>query len=70
MIKKIDYDFFVWCSDFENYRGEGILARSFLKKIILAMTDIQNVKKLSKKFLFFLSPFITILSFLSESRFF
>ncbi len=33
MNKRIDYDFFVWCSDFENYRGEGILARLFLEKI-------------------------------------
>lgn len=29
----VDYDFFVWCSDFENYRGEGVLARIFLEKI-------------------------------------
>jgi hypothetical protein len=33
MNKRHDYDFFVWCSDFENYRGEGILARTFLEKI-------------------------------------
>jgi hypothetical protein len=32
MNKRIEYDFFVWCSDFENYRGEGILARIFLEK--------------------------------------
>jgi hypothetical protein len=30
---KIEYDVFVWSSDFEDHRGEGILARLFLKKL-------------------------------------
>lgn len=30
---KIEYDVFIWSSDFEDHRGEGILARLFLKKL-------------------------------------
>jgi len=33
MVRGLKYDVFVWSSDFENFRGEGILARIFLKKI-------------------------------------
>ena len=29
----IQYDVFVWASDFEDYRGEGRLARVFITKI-------------------------------------
>jgi|688.fasta_scaffold167116_2 hypothetical protein len=32
-MRSSQYDIFVWCSDFEDFRGEGILARLFLKKI-------------------------------------
>jgi hypothetical protein len=31
--KNINYDIFVWASDFEEYRGEGRLARVFIQKI-------------------------------------
>jgi hypothetical protein len=35
MFRGLKYDVFVWASDFEDFRGEGILARIFLKKISL-----------------------------------
>jgi hypothetical protein len=53
MNKSIDYDFFVWCSDFENYRGEGILARLFLEKISFNSNKKFFVKTPGNTYLFY-----------------
>jgi hypothetical protein len=53
MNKRIEYDFFVWCSDFENYRGEGILARIFLEKFSLNSNKKFFVKTPGNSYLFY-----------------
>ena len=53
MSKRIDYDFFVWCSDFENYRGEGILARIFLEKISFNSNKKFFIKTPGNTYLFY-----------------
>jgi hypothetical protein len=53
MNKRIDYDFFVWCSDFENYRGEGILARIFLEKISFNSNKKFFIKTPGNTYLFY-----------------
>ena len=41
---KIEYDVFIWSSDFEDHRGEGILARLFLKKLSVKSSKTFFVK--------------------------
>ena len=42
--KRIEYDVFIWSSDFEDHRGEGILGRLFLKELSARSSKIFFVK--------------------------
>ena len=42
--KRIEYDVFIWSSDFEDHRGEGILGRLFLKELSTRSSKIFFVK--------------------------
>ena len=52
-MRSSQYDIFVWCSDFEDFRGEGILARIFLEKISFNSNKKFFVKTPGNEYLFY-----------------
>ena len=49
---KSDKEVYIWCCDFNNYRGEGILARSFVKYLSSYKKKI-IIKTFEKKYIFY-----------------
>ena len=50
---KTKKNIFVWCNDFENYTGEGILARNFINKIFSNSSHKINIRSNNAEYLYY-----------------
>jgi hypothetical protein len=48
-----NFDFFVWASDYEQFRGEGLLARKFIQSLFFNSKFNLKIQTNSNSYIFF-----------------
>ena len=65
-----NFDFFVWASDYEQFRGEGLLARKFIQSLFFNSKFNLKIQTNSNSYIFFRNKSILTKKKKSKNNFF